>query len=177
MKENNNLSPKNWSHLLKFFTAFLAIIMVAIIVVVVWANYFSPEARYAREVEKNYQKYLDYEKDYEEAMKNDTYGGKTPEETLALFVDALKKEDIDLASKYFLIDDKNSQETWRKALEEKKNADKLQDIINLIEKARPAGSAMENYFGFEIRDDKNQLLHDINMILNKYNKIWKIESL
>ena len=38
---------------------------------------------------------------YEELMRQDTYGGKTPEETLKLFVEALKKEDIELAAKYF----------------------------------------------------------------------------
>lgn len=37
-------------------------------------------------------------------FKNDTYGGKTPEETYNLFVDALKKQDVDLAVKYFILD-------------------------------------------------------------------------
>lgn len=44
-----------------------------------------------------------------EALKKlyeeDTYGGKTPEETLALFIDALKKGDTDLAAKYFVIEE------------------------------------------------------------------------
>ncbi|MDP2705751.1 MAG: hypothetical protein Q8O49_00920, partial [bacterium] len=47
-----------------------------------WENYWSSEARGNRETQKNYQKYLDWEKNYNEAMKNDTYGGKTPQETL-----------------------------------------------------------------------------------------------
>jgi len=34
----------------------------------------------------------------------DTYGGQTPQETYQLFIDALKKEDIDLAVKYFSFD-------------------------------------------------------------------------
>ena len=45
-------------------------------------------------------------KELEAQYENDTYGGKTPEETLALFIDALKKGDIDLASKYFVIDER-----------------------------------------------------------------------
>jgi len=36
-------------------------------------------------------------------MSEDTYGGKTPEETLNLFIEALKKEDLELASKYFVL--------------------------------------------------------------------------
>ncbi len=35
-----------------------------------------------------------------EKQKNDNYGGKTPEETLELYVEALKAGDIALASKY-----------------------------------------------------------------------------
>ncbi len=40
----------------------------------------------------------------EEKYKNDTFGGKTPLETYQMFLEALKKEDIELAVKYFPID-------------------------------------------------------------------------
>src|SRR3989344_4272535 len=40
----------------------------------------------------------------QKAYKNDTYGGNTPEETLELFRTALEKGDIELASKYFVIE-------------------------------------------------------------------------
>ncbi|MEK7143610.1 MAG: hypothetical protein AAB756_02155, partial [Patescibacteria group bacterium] len=43
-----------------------------------------------------------YYKNLDEVYKKDTYGGATPEETLALFIDALKKGDTDLAAKYFV---------------------------------------------------------------------------
>ncbi len=48
-----------------------------------------------------YQKGMNAIERYEKLMRQDTYGGKTPEETLKLFVEALKKEDIELAAKYF----------------------------------------------------------------------------
>ncbi len=38
-----------------------------------------------------------YYKNLEEAYKKDVYGGATPEETLNLFIDALKKGDVELA--------------------------------------------------------------------------------
>src|SRR3989344_8418422 len=41
----------------------------------------------------------------------DTYGGKTPKETLELFIAAVEKEDFELASKYFVL---SNQEEWRK---------------------------------------------------------------
>lgn len=37
-------------------------------------------------------------------FQEDTYGGKTPEETFNLFVQALKDENVDLAVKYFVLD-------------------------------------------------------------------------
>lgn len=57
-----------------------------------------------------------------EAEKNDFYGGDTPEETIDLFIEALKKEDYDLAVKYFAIEE---QEKWKENLiaSNKKNLD------------------------------------------------------
>lgn len=38
------------------------------------------------------------------SVTNDTYGGKTPEETFDLYLAALKKGDLELASKYFVME-------------------------------------------------------------------------
>ena len=57
------------------------------------------------------QKYID---EMTRKYQEDTYGGSTPEETLQLFIDALKKGDTDLAAKYFVVD---KQEEWKKNLE------------------------------------------------------------
>src|SRR3972149_527386 len=46
--------------------------------------------------------------DYAKAMA-DTYGGKTPQETLQMYIDAVEKGDYELASKYF-IGDKQDEE-------------------------------------------------------------------
>ena len=69
-----------------------------------WENYFSPQAKQNKIFEQNLQKYTSGMEAFEAAMRADTWGGKTPEETLAMFVDALKKGDIALASKYFMLD-------------------------------------------------------------------------
>lgn len=45
---------------------------------------------------------LGFYKKLEKLHEKDTYGGATAEETIQLFVDALKKGDINLASKYFV---------------------------------------------------------------------------
>ncbi len=49
----------------------------------------------------------------EELYRNDKYGGKTPEETFDMFIAALEKGDIELASKYFVIE---KQESWKQSL-------------------------------------------------------------
>jgi hypothetical protein len=49
----------------------------------------------------------------EKVYRNDKYGGKTPEETFDMFIAALEKGDVELASKYFVIE---KQESWRQSL-------------------------------------------------------------
>ena len=44
-----------------------------------------------------------FNKTVEDMFKADIDGGKTPEETFNLFVDALKNEDVDLAVKYIVL--------------------------------------------------------------------------
>jgi len=57
-----------------------------------------------KRIEQQEQKYID-----------DTYGGKTPEETYSMFLEALKRKDIELASRYFVLE---KQKEYAKALNE-----------------------------------------------------------
>ncbi len=79
-----------------------------------------------------------YEKEYnariaaENAAKMaDTYGGKTPAETLSLYIEAVKKGDYELASKYFV------EKYRQKELDSYKNAEQknIDNIISLLEGA------------------------------------------
>ncbi len=166
----------------KFLIVFLILVAAGAVVWFVW-GYFSPEAKQAREAEQNYEKYVAWEKAYENAMRQDTYGGKTPEETLRMFIDALKKGDVDLASKYFMLEtnekspDYLTRRKWEDTLLAARSSEKLGGIIRLLEEASPAGSSMENYFGFEVKNDVGKLISDINMRLNEFSNTWKIESL
>lgn len=73
-----------------------------------------------------------YEKLSEPYFK-DSYGGKTPEETYDLFVDALKDEDIGLASKYFVIE---KQDDWLKTLAQLLEKGLLTSYVKEIEQNR-----------------------------------------
>jgi N-acetylneuraminic acid mutarotase len=118
--------------------------------------------------------------DYEEAMrkpyKEDIYGGKTPEETWQMFLDALKKGDIDLASKYY---DVEHQENGKIKLEELKNSAKLQNWIReleTLEKDQNQSSQNRAYYSYRYYDKQTQryLWSTTIFYLNPYTQVWKI---
>lgn len=121
----------------------IAALGAAVFYGVQWYQYRnSPE--YAQKLE--YQKLV-------EAYKNDTYGGDTPEETLQLFIDALKAGDTELAAKYFVLDEREKMREDLLALSEIQ----IQNIISDISVAK--------------RDDTNA---ENGKVVFKYNK--KVQS-
>ncbi|MEK7560005.1 MAG: hypothetical protein AAB522_01760, partial [Patescibacteria group bacterium] len=106
-------------HFWKFLVGFLAI-MIAGFFLLLWANVYHNGKT---DEQKSAEQYL---KDLKKAYENDTYGGKTPEETLQLFIDALKKGDIELASKYFVIE---KQEDRKESLEKVKSRNQLDSMV------------------------------------------------
>lgn len=124
MMEEKKIFWKHW-------TGVLLLVMIAILVLILLLNLGEvinivqgkflawKERRQIEETQKPY--------------KNDKYGGSTPEETFDLFVAALKKEDINLASKYFIV---SKQESWWRALGEYKTTGLLSDFIVELEHTR-----------------------------------------
>ncbi len=148
----------------KFETGFLLIIGAALLV---WAGtvYLSPEARKARDAN-------DYLERLQAEYKNDTYGGATPEETLALFIAALEKGDIELASKYFLPEDREE------ILNDIKDVDKNGGLGAAIErfKKMSLSSKDENWAFFKIYDEKGNTKSQIVFSKNQ-QEIWKISDI
>ncbi|MGB9743534.1 MAG: hypothetical protein ACPLW9_02375, partial [Minisyncoccales bacterium] len=72
-----------------------------------------------------------FEQDYLNFLKQDTYGGKTPQETYELYVDALKKGDIDLAVRYYYWE---KQEQEKERLMKLKEQGKFEDYVNSLPK-------------------------------------------
>ncbi len=169
----------------KFLIAFLILIAAGAAVWFVWGGYFSPEAKRARETERNYEKYAAWEKAYEDAMRQDTYGGKTPEETLRMFIDALKKGDIDLASKYFMLEtnekspDYLTRRKWKDVLSAARSSEKIGEVIQLLENAEndPSSAINSEYSVFSMYDRDGKYVSDIDFRFNKFSNVWKIESL
>ena len=125
--------------------------------------------------------------------KNDKYGGKTPEETFDLFLDALRKEDVDLASRYFVIP---KQEGWKQSLGKLKEANLYKGMLSELEYARVnwEGKTQENEARFsytvDVKEKQTLTLPDgskseflpgkygAEIIFEKYpSGVWKISIL
>lgn len=116
---------------------------------------------------------MKYYQDMEARYRADTYGGETPEETLQLFIDALKKGDIELASKYFVIED---QEKFSEDLEEMKNEDNFARAQADFKKLQLSKNDGERAF-FTITNEKNVVEVQVILYRNEVTGKWKIAEL
>ena len=72
------------------------------------------------------QNYRNFEKSVYDYWKKDIYGGKTPQETYEMYIDALKNGDLEKASKYYWWEKQVKQQ---KKLEQLKQDNKLEEYI------------------------------------------------
>ncbi len=132
---------------------------------------------------------------WEKPYREDTYGGKTPEETYDMFLAALSKGDIVLASKYFVVKDQNG---WKKTLEQYKSQNIIASFINELENTKKtwkkSSKSTENTVSFKyavaVKEDTvanldgqkinipaGSYVEEAIFDLNTYTKVWKISSL
>ncbi len=177
--ENSSLPPmqqqkKKTPYL--YIAAFVGILVLGAGLLFVWGNYLSPEAQSAHTMQKNYETYQAWEQQHNQDLALDTYGGSTPEETLQLFVDALDDEDIELASKYFALD---QREQWAEGLKNIQLEKRIDEIIKTIKSAqaseRDTGSG--NQREFIVKNKNGEIDYAIILTLNNQSNIWKIESM
>ena len=131
--------------------------------------FFIQYLRNAEDPEKQAQEYVEA---LEKAYREDQYGGNTPEETLNLFIDALKKGDTDLAAKYFIIDE---QEKIREDLLGAKNSNNLENVIKRIESLKL--NKRDGDSAFFTATDVNDVLEYQAMLRKNINEKWKIIDL
>lgn len=150
-------------NLLKFAGTAIAIVVLGA-TVVFGIQYFR---------NKNSSEYqaVSYFKDLEKQYAEDPYGGSTPEETLQLFIDALKKGDTELAAKYFVID---KQAQWREDLARMEDKGLLAELIKEVEMTKLRVDGDTAYFTLNREDD---LSSQLVMQKNSLNRRWKITEL
>src|SRR3989344_4665014 len=156
-------------HFWKFFAGLLAIVVLGFLVIYGADFYNNPRIlRDWLEARKTQKQYEDLKKLYEA----DTYGGKTPEETLALFIDALKKGDTDLAAKYVWIDD---QEKVRVDLLQAKTTGNLNKAIERFGLLKKSKTEIDEA-SFTVLGEDSIVKYQILLGKNQ-NDVWKILEL
>ncbi|MFA6364900.1 MAG: hypothetical protein WCW78_00660 [Candidatus Paceibacterota bacterium] len=147
----------------KFVAGFLVIIILSIVALFGLSKY----ERYlsSREVDKMASALNQLEKqDYDAAMA-DTVGGKTPQETLSMYIAAVEKGDYVLASKYF-IGSKQEQELKSFEGAPQANIDKVIALLKSSTKDSGVYDVDKKYFSIS---------NPISVRMKLYpNGTWKI---
>ncbi len=150
----------------KFVGAFLALIFLVAGAYIAWKIYDYNRAPAAlRELEQALREARDA--DYRRMMA-DIYGGKTPQETLQMYIDAVEAGDYELASKYFV---EEGREKELRSFDGATKADVKSYLEPLKESAGQAGYL--NMQGDSFVIDKPVY---IRLILYP-NGIWKITEI
>lgn len=122
----------------------------------------STEYQVKKEIENLKQEYAE-----------DPYGGDTPEETLQLFVDALKAGDTELAAKYFVLEE---QEKWRADLSKIKEKNLLDEMVEDLETAKRGKDIASDNVVFSAVNKNNEIVAMVN-IVRRFGSKWKIQDM
>lgn len=115
------------------------------------------------------QRAIEGYKKVEAQYANDSYGGNTPEETLRLFIEALKAGDTDLAAKYFILD---KQEEVRGDLDLMKDKKLIQTLISQLTKAQLTKKGDSAFV--TLVDENSVVISQMILEINTKNYRWKI---
>lgn len=132
----------------------------------------------ARKAQREFdRKTKEFQAELERPYREDAYGGATPEETWTFFLDALRKSDIDLASKYFAVE---KQGEYKKILKISQEDNELEQWIKEMEVLKKDEeqhiSEEKTYYFYNAFSDKYQqiLSNSVVFYFNPYTKVWKI---
>ena len=106
-------------------------------------------------------------KDEEARKMADTFGGKTPQETLQMFIDAVEAGDYELASKYFV---EGKREEWKGELLLTNRNNSIEDFLESVKES--LNDLKEIYSGTYIANNPVY----IEVILYP-NGIWKLTEI
>lgn len=110
-------------------------------------------------------------KELEKQYAEDPYGGDTPEETLRLFIDALKLGDTELAAKYFVLD---KQQEWREDLAKIKEKNLLDEMVKDLGKTH---LKIDNDTAFFTLLNEDGFESQLVMHKSSSSKKWKLTEL
>ena len=170
-QNNSQISSKvSKKSFFKFFLIFLALIVGAFVLYAVVVNLIQAFSQWQGEkrVEKLAEELKRLEQESYQAAMADTYGGKTPQETLKMYIEAVEKGDYELASKYFI------GENRQKELESsnKMNEDAVQSYIKLL---KDTLKRFDNEGSYDLDKKYFSIYKPILIRMSLYpNGTWKI---
>jgi len=144
--------------IIKIFKSRYLIILIIFLTLGLGINwsfwYFSPEMKQSRQYKKDAEVLIKKIQEQEQKYVVDTYGGETPEETYTMFLQSLKNQDIDLASKYFIIE---KQKEYKELLTEIENSGQWDEMMKDLLNPRNQEGKLEdeNTYVIEIISDQN----------------------
>ena len=163
-EEQNNSAPKAPRNKKLIWSG--VVLAVLILSVISW--------QYWQYTHSAYYQQMKAVKALEKLYVDDTMGGKTPEETLALFLDAVKKEDFDLASQYAIYGMRDSIKSNLLKIKNDGNMSLLIEDLNRTEKIMTPEFGPDS-LDFVIKENDIKKYTVLSMDKNK-NGIWKINE-
>ena len=158
----------------RFYITFGFIFVLVLVLILVSQFYFKNQ--------KNNLVLSELQKDIssrDQMIKNDTFGGKTPQETLDLFIKALEQENPELISKYFVYEKQSLIKNYYQDLKDKNQWPSVtEDLEKLKDSSLVWDKQTENfyYLSVETVGEDGSLNKDAVFAFKRYdNSLWKIE--
>lgn len=164
IEDQKSLKKNYWKFVKRFFLIIIGIVSLYAFGLWGWIVYDQWDKKTTAQIE--YQKIQIMLDEANRNVAADTYGGKTPQETLQMYIDAVEKGNFELASKYFILP---NQKKWKNELYETKELNKINNFLN------PLKEAIKN--SGEYSKDKNTFSFHYPILISFeiYPKgIWKI---
>lgn len=170
--EEGSIKNRYW----KFVGSFLAIIILGLIAIPFIADYIKNQEAQTRS--ENITASQAYMHDVQEQLKNDKDGGTTPEETLKMFIAALKDNDIKKAKLYYSPYPEKRSAMFKNRLDQLNKEGKIVALIALLEGIKEEKNERQNSSAWFSYIDNNKSLVSVELTkAEQFSDIWKIESL
>ncbi len=161
----------------------LFVIFIAAMFAIALINTISPQQ--AKENSETDRIALQRAEEQKQALANDITGGKTPEETIQLFLAALKTGDMEQAAQYFMLNTNEqspyylTRQEWIDGLNDKQRKGEISTVISTVEKMKPS---INQNFGknssvYVLLNKDGVADYSLFLRFNTYSNVWKIESL
>jgi len=176
----------------KYFIGGLVLVLLLVLIVVMVKNKrieinfdengsaIAPEKMWYESQKQYMEKIVTWQDKLLEMQASDDFGGATPEETMDAFIEALKKGDTELASRYFVFN-KQAQMAEELAIGKKNGVlDLLIDDLGKRNNGNFYAGRDDKYEFVVIGNDgewDDAVEFSFDLVKNSETQVWKIESL